>query len=223
MTRVGKTAEPAAPGDGEKRAAPERQGVKAGKKGMTNIELGSLSLKLAGIYTLVQALPMLQVFSLLLTEFGRRPVAETHPDWGTLVAVELTPFFLMLLMGYLLIRYSAVLARNVFADPEAPATTLVNVADLRALALSVIGIAMVASALPRFTRFAFYLSARSDSVRSMFALTGDMGPELVERCAQLLIGLGLFFGQRGLADLWRKLRVLWLTLRGREKRDAEQA
>ena len=182
---------------------------------MTKSDIGSLSLKLAGIYVLVQALPMLQIFGLLLTESAKGSITEAHLDQGSLVAVELTPFVLLLLMGYLLIRYSAFLARRVFAEPDALTTTDVKAADLQAVAFAVVGVAMIASALPRLTRFAFYLAARSDSARSMFALTGDLGPEMAERCAQLVIGLGLFFGQRGPSDLWRKVRTLWLTLRGR--------
>jgi hypothetical protein len=190
---------------------------------MTKLEIGSLSFKLAGVYALVQAFPMLQVFGLLLTEFGRTPVAEANPSWGILVAVEIIPFLLLIIVGVLLMRYSSPLAHAVFHEPEALAGTRLSAADLRAIAVSVIGIAMIASALPRFTRFAFYLSARSDSVRSMFVLTGDLGPELVERTAQLLIGLALFFGAKGVSDFRRKVRAIWLTLRGREERDAEEA
>jgi len=115
-----------------------------------------------------------------------------------------------------LIRYSAFLAQRLFAETDALTTTDIKAADLQAAAFAAVGVAMIASAVPRLTRFAFQLAARSDSARSLFALTGDSGPELAERCAQLVIGLGLFFGQRSLSDLWRKVRALWLTLRGRE-------
>jgi len=183
---------------------------------MTKFDVGALAFKLAGIYVLAQALPMLQVSGLLLTESAKNTISGTDYNWGILVTVELAPFFLLLCMGYLLIRHSATLARRAFADPDAAASADVKAADLQAVAFAAIGIALIASALQRFTRFAFWAAARSDDVRGIVASLGDSGPELAERSAQLLIGLGLFYGQRGASDLWRKVRTLWLTLRGRE-------
>ncbi len=188
----------------------------AGPAAMTKCEIGSLAFKLAGIYVLVQAATSLFTTGLLLTGDFQHELGLANLNWRVIIPLGSAPTLILTVFGIVLIRWSDRLAGWTFPGPDELATATMTAIDLQSALLTVVGTAIIATTLPHFARMATYFGTPADSVeRSALALIGQYGPELIQRCAAVAVGVALIIGRRGAVDGWLKARRAWLTLRGR--------
>jgi hypothetical protein len=177
---------------------------------MTKRELGSLAFKLAGIYALVEAVLNVPMVGMPLTKSVRHTFESG--DQTIMLIFDVLPTVVLLLFGAALIRYSERLSAWTLSDGDAPATTAIDVTDLQATLLAVVGVAMIVSALPAFARFGAY-----GWVNQQWAvLLREMAPELTQLILEVLLGVALIACRRFAAHPGSTVRRTWRTLRGRD-------
>lgn len=75
------------------------------------------------------------------------------------------------------------------------------------MGLSLIGASLLANSIPQFAKLAMWVSVEPDNLFARMFLRQNSA-DLVDLAARLIIGVGLFFGARGIAGMWRRLRLL---------------
>jgi len=161
---------------------------------MTKQETGSLAFKLAGVYAIIKAAPVIgyavQLTASMLKyagEDGGLSAAEAAVRIGT----SALPCVLLLGLGAALIVSSRRLASLMFGDDEA-AFRSISGRDAQAIAFSVVGLVLTMRALnPEYRA----------------PIQGTLWTNLVRMVLQLGVGIALFFGARGLSNLWHGLRT----------------
>ena len=164
-----------------------------------------LSLKLAGIYCLVVALQYITIF------FAGLLNAAQHIS---LLVVSITvlgmlfPYLLILLLSYFLIFKTTKVTQKMKFD-EAPSVEKKSSSqDIQFLAFSIIGVFLVTTALPKL----FQISVR---LITIYSQTQQPMNDLVKAAnisdaagliLRIILGLYLFFGSKGLVNLWHKFQ-----------------
>lgn len=188
---------------------------------MTKRDVGSLAFKLAGICVLVEA--VFWLFEMCL--WGVTGTRNLEIDRKLFFIVAVVPGVLLCAGGYALVRFSAVFASRMFSDPEVDVTFAVTASDLQAVALTVLGVYLIASALPGFVRIGFTLAIEAANWNLGSAVTvffGNMTPVLVDRGLQIAIGVFLLIGRRGFDDLSGNIKRMWKALRGPVEEPSEE-
>lgn len=172
----------------------------SGGDALTKYDLGVLAVRLAGLYFLAQAvtyasyLPGLWLYS----RGGGQNWAMFASYSGPLVVNAVGGTLLMVRTGWIV--------RRVFPEFAADSALSATGRDLQAVALSVVGVWLVASAAPEAARLATqYWWGGSRVAYSNQQL--DLIPNVVRVLAQVLVGLFLFARAKGLAALWHQLRT----------------
>ena len=183
---------------------------------MTGPQIASLSLKLMGIFSIIQAVPILKdLWSYFVFKdssfFGSD---NMPPNYNYLLIGTLTSICLLILIGACLIIYSDTLGKKIIKENnDTKISTDLTANDLQAIAFSVIGIVMIVMAIPHLVKIAANVQAlkmAGDEYpgKSVSAGTWAYATGL---SVQVIIGLLLFFGSRGLSSLWyffQKIRPL---------------
>jgi len=164
---------------------------------MTKHEVATLALRLSGLYALLQLLIRLDI----VTFYAFTVVERFRNGSGTqgllVMVMALIPPFLLGCVGCLLMAFAGGFARRLFPDMgDGDAKTPVSARHIQAIAFSVVGLALVAYALPQFSQTAIILIGKHDRVRWSV---------LVAPGVRLCVGLVLFFGGGGLAEIWHRL------------------
>jgi hypothetical protein len=188
---------------------------------MTKHELASFTLKLLGIYALIESLPFLQPLAGLASLPSDTPDASMY-RW-TLVG-ELVVFALMVLVGVLLFVYSRELApRLVGEDQPLNVSSTLTARDVQAIGFSIVGALIFLQALPGLSQAVWgwlYLiaqSSRQDYRGPVPRVTGAFG---LTAAIQLVLAVVLFLQARGLANLWHRIqsgRYVKIVDRGRDE------
>lgn len=173
---------------------------------MTLRDIAGIGLKLLGVYAIIQALSHTEVIGLAISAAGSRHGAAVSPlQW----AIMVLPLGLLLVSGLLLIFCSRRIGRVIVPDQETvPADAPLSYSDIQAIAFSVAGLAIACVALPRLGRILVnagllrgssgHFTGGRARIRSLAQAAGPV--------VQLVIGVALFFGGRGLAKVWQKLQ-----------------
>lgn len=145
--------------------------------------VASLAFKILGVFFVAQA----------VTLFGALPFSLKSGYFGTLLG----SFLLTLLAGFGLVFLSRSLGRRLVPDSENEEfSTSLSVSDWQSIAFSAMGVIFFVAALRDFAGLYRPMTSR-------FELTL---PSLLPSIVQLVLGLGLFFQARGLANVWRRLQ-----------------
>ena len=167
-------------------------------------QLATLVLRLFGIYFLIQAVPTLGMFSTLMV------LARTNSqEMVTAFVGSLLPGILMLLIGFLLLAFSArfggKLAVQTLSDEGA---STISFEQVQALAFAAVGLLIFADALPQLVNSVNYLVslANTENVGDR-ALNFREGSVAAGTVLKFVLGTILFFGARGIANFWRSLRT----------------
>lgn len=156
---------------------------------LTRHDLAVVGLRLIGVYLLLRVLDLSGLLAWRSLEY--RLIA---PE---LVALSL-PYAASGAAGLALVLFAHPLASRLMGTrrPEGvPVTWTAN--ELQAVALSVVGIVLVAHAVPKIV---------SQFINERYSLRDRQGWDRTAELVRVGIGIYLFFGSRGIAALWRRLR-----------------
>jgi hypothetical protein len=168
-------------------------------------QLATLILRLIGIYSLVEAVPLLaiNIGSAVLTG----EPAGSGPSRAALAAwLVLPPIFRIVIGIFLLIRAEALAQKLASQDVSDKTIPPVTFEDIQVFVFAVTGILIFSAALPQLFKSIFD-SAQSLTDHSVYwagrwrLATGAAG--ILIKAA---LGLALFFRARGFANFWRSLR-----------------
>ncbi|MGD0169767.1 MAG: hypothetical protein ABSE54_08595 [Smithella sp.] len=172
---------------------------------MTQVQVGSLSLKLIGIYSIIEAIPILkslsEAFSFRGTDIGTNGPLDISLF---LIGVMIT-FCLLILMGVCLITFSKVLAKKMAVENEIKDSfTELSAKNIQSIAFSVVGLVIVVIAIPHLVQLAANLQAYKNLGSELPKQSISIGTWAysIGLAVQLIIGILLFFGGRGLSNIW---------------------
>lgn len=176
---------------------------------MTKKEIISLSLKLAGIYCLIMAITHLGYTIPSVVSFLRR-----QDFWSMLISITpflslllfLTPSVLLLLFGFYLIFSDKLPSKIASSLIQEEKTASFTFQDIQVLAFSIIGVWLLASAIPIFFRpIVQIIVVHSTSQRPVSVFQNSYYiSQIVIAVLKLALGIYLFLGGKGLAKLWQK-------------------
>jgi len=175
---------------------------------MTKHELASFALKLLGIYTFTQALPIFQILGTLV--YMQRHTDEALVQfWAS--ALMLVPFLLMAAASAVLVVFSRNLAALLVGEdsPLSTSSTLTS-RDVQAIGFSIVAVLIFLGAIPQFThavRFAFYAISQDYSEPAMSQTVQNALRYGIPAVIQLVLAIVLFLQARGLANLWHRIRT----------------
>jgi|SRR5579859_3693164 len=150
---------------------------------MNQRQLAGVFFAVVGVFVAISWLPQIvMAIGFLAQSTGANPgdhAGRVPPDISLLVATLIT-----VLLGIVLVLVRQRLANRLFADGTGPLAAR----DTQAVALSVLGCYFGIGAIPRLVRL------------------GQFGDLDWEAAVQLMLGIGLFLGARGVARFWAALR-----------------
>ena len=159
----------------------------------TAVSIGSIAVKLLGVYCIVLTLPVVSYIGMIFQRGYRVP---GNLGW---VALAFSPYIVYAAAAVALIRGGDRIALWLFSGgPMIAPLRTTSGAYWQALALSIVGVMTVLHAFPNVVGELI--------VRSRYSNT-DAGNRVIAPVLELAMGVGLFFGSRGLALLWHKLRT----------------
>jgi hypothetical protein len=179
---------------------------------MTKREIGALAFTLLGIYVLVLAANDAVFVAGMAATFvntvagkgGREP---TGSDLLVFIGAAL-PFLLRAGLGALLIVKRRVFSAWLFPESEQAVRVDASARDLQAVAFSVVGLLLFASALPEIGLIALsYLRRFQQPELETYVLVRGRVASLIALSVRATVGLALFFGARSLSDLWFGLKA----------------
>lgn len=177
---------------------------------MTRKELGILVFKIAGLYLFLQGFILIsqilgQYFLYLLQYPGSYRIGSAQ---GVLIATQLIPQLLMFAGGWFLIAKSELLALGLFGGINSEAVvSRIELPDVLTAAYSVAGVYLCADGIPKICTgvWSYWLYAPSAANRGSIGYTSNL---LMTGVLQLVLGVCLFLGSRGLVNFRRKFRQM---------------
>ncbi len=182
---------------------------------MTQKQIASLSLKLLGIYSIIEALPLLRELSQVFAWRGSKIEMESGPLHTDLLLMGIMiSIGLLLLIGLCLIIFSKALAVKMVTEKETKDSAAeLTAKNIQSIAFSIVGLVMIVIAIPYLVQLAANLqalkSAGVDSVKQNIEI--GTWAYSIGIAVQFIIGILLFLGGRGLSSIWfffQKLRPM---------------
>ena len=169
---------------------------------MKKQDLTTISLKLLGVYTVMQAFQFIPAFGFLLAG-----------GWSEEKVKSLLLFIfsisILLVLAYLLIAKADSLANRLVQPDHAELPTQpISLSEIQSISFSAIGVFAVVSSTPKLIRCLMRLifvknSDHYETVSSFFQMEG---PDLFSFAVQTGLGLWLFYRGRSLALFWQFLQ-----------------
>jgi|GEM_PF-1436963 preprotein translocase subunit Sss1 len=173
-------------------------------------QLATLVLRLLGVYCLIVFVPMVPLFSSVLF------YARSSNDASGMAAIILTVLFLFfwLGIGILLIVRSGPWGEKLTPKNTGEGNiTAVSFEQIQTLAFAVAGVLIFSEALPQLLNsiFSFFTSLNQVTGRSQPPAYAEFNWQSLLAAIGILLkaalGLWLFFGAQGFANLWQSLRT----------------
>jgi hypothetical protein len=182
---------------------------------MNQNQIASLSLKLLGIYSIIEAIPLLRELSQVFAWRGSKIQMDGGPFKTDLLLIGiLISFGLLTLVGFCLILFSKSFAtRMTTKDEIITETSELTARNIQSIAFSVVGLVMIVIAIPHLVQLAANLQALKIAGSEMVTKELSIGTWAysIGIAVQFVIGLLLFLGGRGLSSIWyffQKLRPM---------------
>jgi len=176
---------------------------------MTRHELASFALKLLGIYTFLQSLPLFQFLGGLAYAL-RSDRRETAMEFWVIVGM-LVPLLLVAAAGAVLVVFSRNLApRLVGEDKPLNISSVLTGRDVQAIGFSIVAVLIFLRAIPQIGQTIwtiFYAVPRRFSEPAPGRIVQDIWRYGIPAVIQLVLAVVLFLQARGLANLWHRIRV----------------
>ena len=177
---------------------------------MTKREVASLALKLSGIYAFIVSVSSFHSMMFMIATIGAQ--YADHPGQGPncalLAAGSVIPLLLLLFLGFYLIAASERLSRHIFPqDSAGEKTSPFSSEDMQTIAFSVVGLLLLTRAFPGLCRVILQISSalQHKTLSATVIKTGIIQSSVVI-VVQLILGLYLFLGSKGLSGLWHKMQ-----------------
>ena len=173
---------------------------------MTQNQIASLSLKLLGIYSIIEAIPILRELSQVFAWRGSKIEMEGGPLHTDLLLIGImTSVGLLLLIGICLLFFSKTLAKRMITEEERiNEATELTARNIQAIAFSVVGLVLIVIAIPDLVQLAANLqvlkSAGAESVKESIQI--GTWVYSIGIAVQFIIGILLFLVGRGLSSIW---------------------
>lgn len=171
---------------------------------MTPVQIASLSLKILGIYSFIQSIPLIRAFVHAIGFPVDEPTMRLTLILGSCVSLVL--FFGL---GITLMLFSKPIAKRIVTQNEQ--TVSLKATDtkvLQAIAFSVVGIVLMCLAIPKLFQLAVNISTLQQpgiETPMLEKISNDTLAFGVATGIQFIIGLLLFLGGQFLAQLWHLL------------------
>ena len=174
---------------------------------MTVKELAYVALKVTGVYCVIKGLFLLAG----VISAARLVSSGELIDVGVFFAI-LISFVLMMLLGFFLLKFTKRAGRMIGLPELGKSSEIVKVEKFQTVAFSIVGVILVATAIPKFFYImssAAYEAIRNISIagkpaRGMEIWTPDNIGQLVEIAILAALGLFLFFRADGITRLWQQ-------------------
>ena len=172
---------------------------------MTKHELASFALKLLGIYTIIQSLPLIQFLG------GALEILHSSKDggalhFGTLIGMFI-PFLLMALVGAVLLVFSRELApRLVGEDKPLNVSSALTAPDVQAVGFSIVAVLIFLEAIPKLGQavWSWSYAASQPWASQMSRGVWQYG---LSAGIQLVLAVVLFLQAGGLANVWHRIQI----------------
>lgn len=179
---------------------------------MTKIQIASLSLKIVGIFSIIQAIPILKSLSEALEMRGLK-IGDVPYDATYLLVGIFLSFSLLIIIGSFLIIFSQRLAKKIFRDSDdKPISSDVSAKDIQSIAFSVVGIVLMVITIPKLIQLGANLGTwKIAGVETKSSISISTWIYFIGIAVQFILGLLLFIGARGLSSFWyflQKIRPL---------------
>jgi hypothetical protein len=183
---------------------------------MTPSQIAILSLRILGIFTLIECIPYLkslgEIFAWQGSDIARIKGGPLNTD--LILIATLVSFILQLAVGFFLWRYSGAIAAKMLPVHESKEPgTEPSAKNIQSIAFSIIGIVMVMMAIPILIQIATNLQALqstgSESLKESISIA--TWAYSIGMAIQFILGILLFLGAKGLSSLWyffQKLRPM---------------
>lgn len=172
---------------------------------MSKREIAVLACKILSIYTIIKAITVLFYFAQSFGFFFRgQQEAFRFALW---LIGGLLPFVLLIIFGILLWYLSDQLAARMISDTvTSESNPKIVSTHIQAIAFSVIGLFVLAEALPRLTRIIIALSIRPLNMQNQQLIHADKIAQIGALFVQLAIGFWLLLGSRRLVNILKTVR-----------------
>lgn len=175
---------------------------------MTKRELSSMFIKLMGLYSIIKFLPNLFYFPLFAKEITEKSEWLQFLSFVALAGIWFG-------VGLLIIRQSERIAVWLYPEDSAlDQLTHLDFEDIQVLGYNFLGLLLFVQAFPQIcTLFWAYHERQAELAHHLtnkpFVQTWLR--TIFQVTIQLVLGVGLFFRARGLANLWRKVQHMRFT------------
>lgn len=176
---------------------------------MNNIQIGSLAFKLAGIFSIIQAIPLLrqisEVFALKNSPIFETASGQAYPSNFIFIGI-ITSISLLILFGLILLCFSNSFSRKMFGKDNSPSTpeTEITAKNIQTVAFSIVGVILVVVAIPKLVQLGANIQAlvnAGDGEPTRNISVGTWAYS-IGMAVQMLVGILLFVGSKGLSSLW---------------------
>jgi hypothetical protein len=169
---------------------------------MERVDAAALAFKIAGIYVMVEAVKLVPNAAIYL----RNVVGDagvTARDLALIGAPLLVACAALAILAYILIAFSRRFGQRALAEPTQEAIDFQGEArDLQAVAFSVIGLVLLASAVPELVND---IAGALHSSEQIWSFLRSQAPDLIVLFLQLSAGYWLFFAPRSVRRAWEWL------------------
>ncbi len=181
---------------------------------MTKLQLASLSLKFAGIFSIIQAIPILKSLSEVFAFRNSKIFMQQGNDYlevNYLLVGIITSFSLLLLLGIGLIIFSRGLSKKMVTDDEIKdSSSELSAKNIQSIAFSVVGLVMIVIAIPKLVQLGANIQALKSAGADSLKENVSIGTWVysIGIGVQFIIGILLFVGARGLSSLWYSIQKI---------------
>ena len=173
---------------------------------MTKNFIFSISLKLMGIYSFVQAIILLQGFDMFITSYAN--FAGEDVNLPAMYIGALLPSCFLIILCFVLLFFSNKIANKLIGSNEPVGfSSGLNSKDVQSLSFSIIGVVIALLALINIVRFGSRILFAFQNVTDPSQLFNL--PHIIGLMLKLLIGIALFFGAKPLSMFWHRLKYEW--------------
>jgi len=173
---------------------------------VTTNKILAISLKLMGIYSLIQSISLLQPFGMFISAFSKMVDKDLYIP--LLYFASLLPSLILIIIAFFLLFLSDWIANKLMvSNKSSEILTNLTSKDVQSLAFSVVGVVIFLLAFIQIFRSGSSILFALQSVKDSSQLLN--WPYTIGIILQLLFGIALFFGAKPLSVFWHRLKYEW--------------
>ena len=163
-------------------------------------DIASLSLKILGIYSLIQAVPIIQPIFMMWTAINRAKTQGADLSFSSVALLSL-PVIILIFIGIILIIFSSFLGSKLTSCQINTTDNSASKSDIQSIAFSVVGIFAFIWAAPSLLTIIFNMYIIHSTAAAGNAVINTFS-HIAGLVAQIVLGLFLFFGSSRIVRFW---------------------